>query len=461
MLKNIVLQLVVANVLALDMHELAVRQRFRKLDFSPGQKSIHGKIQSRSNTKNPHKDFYMFTPSLVNPETAPFIFYSMGGPGASAQTEEWMFNGPFNLSAKGYTKNPYAFNKFANWVIVDYPYGVGFSVDHKKSSKKYTHYNKLGKQSKRYTRFMINFFRKFKNYKNNKIWISGDSEFGDFFPSVMNYMKTHSKDRDVLDRAIGIINESPQNSPVQSLVQIPTMYREFHLINKKQEEKIVKKFKKKMENVKGKKFLDFYHDFEISFAKAANKKRYPGRWSDYYDLKTFIPLTEVDSPSFMLIPGLRVLKDTKDKISFLPLNLNNKKLQHTLGLPVKSRKGHLLNYGPFNTNVESVHWRYYAKANLRKQFKMFLENGYKYVAYFGQLDGCGNINQFMKMLEEVYSPEEQKEFNNTDWKNLTGDVYMKTFKNIWIANMGQQPHVIGLSKPSLAYAFLKKVLENW
>ena len=463
MYKIFVILLVCISAYALDYDNLALKQDFRKLDFSPGQKYHMGTINSKkSSSKNPHNIKYIFTPCLTNPETAPFIFYSMGGPGASAMAHEFFFNGPFNFNENGFSKNPYAFNKFANYVMLEYPYGSGFSINTGSYNKSYTHLKKLGRQKIRYTRLIVRFFRKFTKYHNSKIWLMGDSSTADFFPWVMNYMKTLKSNRDVLDRLVGLINEAPLMSSARSIMENPNLYRLYHLITKKQEEQILKKFKNQIKNLKAKHILSFYHNFEVTVAKAATFKRYPGKWTDYYDMATFIPDTATWSPKWLLIPGLRIFFQTKQKLGMQPLNFNMKKIVKTYDLPTRDSKGRYIDHQPFNSADQSANWEYFVKKNQTKILSKLLKNGYKYVAYFGELDACGSVIAFVKQLQDALSKEEYAKFDQTKWQRLGRDTHMKIYKNIWFGNLGQYPHLLGQQKPKSTYELVKKVvLDNW
>jgi len=65
-------------------------------------------------------------------------------------------------------------------------------------------------------------------------------------------------------------------------------------------------------------------------------------------------------------------------------------------------------------------------------------------------------------LQDALSKEEYAKFDQTKWQRLGRDTHMKIYKNIWFANLGQYPHLLGQQKPKSTYELVKKVvLENW
>ena len=194
----------------------------------------------------------------------------------------------------------------------------------------------------------------------------GDSSTADFFPWVMNYMKTLKSNRDILDRLVGLINEAPLMSSARSIMENPNLYRLYHLITKKQEEQILKKFKNQIKNLKAKHILSFYHNFEVTVAKAATFKRYPGKWTDYYDMATFIPKTATWSPKSKLMPGNRLFDQMKQKLGMQPLNFNMRKLVKTYNLPKRDSKGRSIHRQQFNLGDLTTNWEYFANSNQTK-----------------------------------------------------------------------------------------------
>jgi len=74
--------------------------------------------------------YYVFARAQSQPDTAPFVFWTNGGPGCSSVGEGlWMEHGPFQVSNSrpGVQPNPYSWNRAANMLYLEHPVGVGFS----------------------------------------------------------------------------------------------------------------------------------------------------------------------------------------------------------------------------------------------------------------------------------------------------------------------------------------------
>ena len=122
----------------MDWHKIAYGQKFipMPLNSNPDFKTgvFDSKEEAYGLNGHAHPIHYMFIPADKNHETAPFIFWHMGGPGASVLSFWYYFNGPLRRTMAGIPKNPYAFNTFANIVVLEYPYGIGYSVDRAKKA---------------------------------------------------------------------------------------------------------------------------------------------------------------------------------------------------------------------------------------------------------------------------------------------------------------------------------------
>jgi len=155
---------------------LAEKQHFKNLPLSGTTPYYTGFINDKDSSLDSHDIHYVFVPCITSPETKPFLLWTMGGPGASVLSFWYFFNGPLSKDQAGLSINPYSFNKFANVVILEYPYGVGYSMNTAQNDKQFTHIKNLKKQYKRYLRVVKKFFRKYHQYKENKIWFGGDSQ---------------------------------------------------------------------------------------------------------------------------------------------------------------------------------------------------------------------------------------------------------------------------------------------
>jgi len=131
--------------------------------------------------------FYWFVQSQNNPATDPVVLWLNGGPGCSSFDGFVYEHGPFTFQPGGYgskqnlTLNPYSWNKVANMIYLDSPCGVGLSYSNDPVNDYVTNDQITAKDSHN---FLLNFFAKYSNFKNNKFFISGESYAGVYVPTL-------------------------------------------------------------------------------------------------------------------------------------------------------------------------------------------------------------------------------------------------------------------------------------
>nr|CAD2141335.1 unnamed protein product [Meloidogyne enterolobii] len=131
---------------------------------------------------NYHFLHYWFVESQNDPENDPIIFWFNGGPGCSSMDGLLKEMGPYlvNPDGRSLRLNKYSWNKNASVVYIESPVGVGYSyseawslieIDDEQTAKE--NYEAL-KQ----------FFEIYPSFRNNYLFISGESYAGVYVPSL-------------------------------------------------------------------------------------------------------------------------------------------------------------------------------------------------------------------------------------------------------------------------------------
>ncbi|KAK1261327.1 Serine carboxypeptidase-like 34 [Acorus gramineus] len=137
--------------------------------------------------------FYWFFEAMRKPTEKPLVLWLNGGPGCSSigfgEAQEL---GPF-IVQKGKPElyfNHYAWNKESNLLFLDSPEGVGFSYsnvtdvlgDHATDCSAISSH-----------KFLINWFKKFPQYKNHEFYLAGESYAGHYVPQLANVILDENK----------------------------------------------------------------------------------------------------------------------------------------------------------------------------------------------------------------------------------------------------------------------------
>lgn len=177
----------------------------------------------------------------------------MGGPGVSVGTGVLGFCGPIHVKpdlSKIY-ENPNGWHKFANMVMLDIPYGVGYS--RRKSRFSFTGYKKTHKILPNVKNWAPNYFRLLKkwlkqhpNFSENEIFIAGDSSAGETHPTYFsNIVKKNPNDTQftigLKKRFKGIILEGPYLSANKLPESFCLSSQIFHSLKEKTRENYQKK----------------------------------------------------------------------------------------------------------------------------------------------------------------------------------------------------------------------------
>ncbi|XP_010522153.1 PREDICTED: serine carboxypeptidase-like 35 [Tarenaya hassleriana] len=137
--------------------------------------------------------FYWFFEAQSNSSHRPLVLWLNGGPGCSSiaygAAQEL---GPFLVHSNGdkLTLNKYSWNKAANMLFLEAPVGVGFSYTNHTMDLR-----KLGDQvtAEDSLSFLINWFKRFPEFRSNEFYIAGESYAGHYVPQLAELIYDRNK----------------------------------------------------------------------------------------------------------------------------------------------------------------------------------------------------------------------------------------------------------------------------
>ncbi|XP_011765205.2 lysosomal protective protein [Macaca nemestrina] len=152
-------------------------QRLPGLAKQPSFRQYSGYLKG-SGSKHLH---YWFVESQKDPENSPVVLWLNGGPGCSSLDGLLTEHGPFLVQPDGVTLeyNPYSWNLIANVLYLESPAGVGFSY----SDDKFYATNDTEVAQSNFEALQ-DFFHLFPEYKNNKLFLTGESYAGIYIPTL-------------------------------------------------------------------------------------------------------------------------------------------------------------------------------------------------------------------------------------------------------------------------------------
>lgn len=143
---------------------------------------------------------YWFLESQSSPKDDPVLLWLNGGPGCSSMLGLFTELGPFLINDDGKTLrlNPYSWNKNANVLFLESPSSVGFSY-----SKAIINFYSDDITAKQNHNALRAFMKKFPQYSNNSLYMSGESYAGVYLPTLGQLV---DKDRSLNLKGIAIGN---------------------------------------------------------------------------------------------------------------------------------------------------------------------------------------------------------------------------------------------------------------
>lgn len=140
---------------------------------------------------NEKKFHYVLVEAATDPEKAPLLFWFNGGPGCSSMIGFIQEHGPCAFlkdSDHAPADNPYSWNKFANIVYLESPSGVGFNhfSGHFAYDDENVSYENL--------KAVQEFFKSFPEFKQNDLYLSGESYGGIYIPYLALRIDEHNQE---------------------------------------------------------------------------------------------------------------------------------------------------------------------------------------------------------------------------------------------------------------------------
>jgi carboxypeptidase C (cathepsin A) len=137
--------------------------------------------EARDESKMLH--YWFVEAEQVDPATAPVTLWLNGGPGCSSMDGFFYEMGPLHVNDRDFNKldhNPHAWTTISNMIYLEAPVGVGFSYhtldrDYAVNDNSTAAMNYMG---------LKRFFENFQEYKNNPLYLSGESYAGIYIPTL-------------------------------------------------------------------------------------------------------------------------------------------------------------------------------------------------------------------------------------------------------------------------------------
>jgi len=152
-------------------------------DFPYRGRLFSGYLNLSSPIKKLH---YLFVESQRNREKDPLILWLNGGPGCSSLLGWAQEHGPasFREGSTEFEINSYSWNKIANVIYLESPAGVGFStINSNKDLDWSVDDNSSGRQN---LEALLDFYKKFPNFRNNDLYVAGESYAGIYVPILVS-----------------------------------------------------------------------------------------------------------------------------------------------------------------------------------------------------------------------------------------------------------------------------------
>ena len=151
--------------------------------------AFSGYLDIPDTTKKIH---YLFFEAQEDSANAPVVIWFNGGPGCSSMLGFMQENGPFRIESGGTKFHPdeYSWNRETNILYIEQPAGVGFSYCNSTKDCTFDDHTS-GKDN---LTSVLEFYERFPQYKDNDLYISGESYAGVYVPYLAHYIVKHNED---------------------------------------------------------------------------------------------------------------------------------------------------------------------------------------------------------------------------------------------------------------------------
>lgn len=142
---------------------------------------------------------YWLVESQSDPENDPLVLWLNGGPGCSSLGGLFTELGPFKVNddSKTLKLNEFSWNKVANVIFLESPSAVGFSY-----TTDYTYYDDDRAAKENYYS-LKSFMKKFPQYKQRPLYITGESYAGVYLPTLGVLLEPETEELNFKGVAIG------------------------------------------------------------------------------------------------------------------------------------------------------------------------------------------------------------------------------------------------------------------
>ena len=151
--------------------------------------AFSGFLDIADTTKELH---YLFFEAQENAADAPVLIWFNGGPGCSSMLGFMQENGPFRIESGGtkFHESEFSWNRETNLLYIEQPAGVGFSYcDSPKDCAFDDHTSGADNLT-----VVLEWFKKFPEYSDNELFISGESYGGVYVPYLAWYIDQHNEE---------------------------------------------------------------------------------------------------------------------------------------------------------------------------------------------------------------------------------------------------------------------------